>query len=224
LQYDRAPNVSAAVINFAPPQPPSHLKHTRLARRAQGSARFTVLAVLVAVLAGGLGVFMSMDERAATSADEQTSTPSTPSTMIGRQRPDFTLPDVDGQSRSISEWDGSVVLVNFWATWCGPCREEIPLLIELQTMYEARGYKTLGIAVDDPKRVTAFADELGVNYPSLIAQRDVIALSKRYGNFAAVLPYTVIIDHTGVVRFAHLGLVKRESLISLLDEFLSAAQ
>lgn len=144
--------------------------------------------------------------------------------MIGRQRPDFTLPDVDGQSRSISEWDGSVVLVNFWATWCGPCREEIPLLIELQTMYEARGYKTLGIAVDDPKRVTAFADELGVNYPSLIAQRDVIALSKRYGNFAAVLPYTVIIDHTGVVRFAHLGLVKRESLISLLDEFLSAAQ
>ncbi|MGK0169589.1 MAG: peroxiredoxin [Gammaproteobacteria bacterium] len=195
-----------------------------MARRANGSARFTVLAVLTAVLAGGLGVFKSMDDRPPTSADAQTSTPSKPATIIGRQRPDFTLPDVDGQPRSISEWDGSVVLINFWATWCAPCREEMPLLIEMQTMYEARGYKTLGIAVDEPERATAFADKLGVNYPSLFSQRDVIELSKRYGNLAGVLPYTVIIDHTGVVRFTHLGLVERESLVSLLDELLSATQ
>ena len=67
------------------------------------------------------------------------------------QRPDFTLPDLAGERRRIAEWDGDIVVLNFWATWCAPCREEIPLFTELQTAFDDQGVQFLGVAIDDPE-------------------------------------------------------------------------
>lgn len=125
--------------------------------------------------------------------------------LIGTRRPDTVLPDLDGNQRDINEWDGNVVLVNFWATWCPPCRREMPGFIELREQYHAQGFEILGIAIDTPDLVRDFIDSLGVNYPILHGEMDAVAISSAYGNTMGGLPYSVLIDRLGNIRFLHTG-------------------
>src|ERR1041385_8514187 len=85
---------------------------------------------------------------------------------------DFALPDLGGKTRWMSEWQGKVIVLNFWATWCAPCREEIPLLIKAQNQYKARGVQIIGIAIDTPAAVAEFAKRMNINYPLLIANEN----------------------------------------------------
>lgn len=112
-------------------------------------------------------------------------------------RPAFTLPDTAGESRSIQEWDGKVLVVNFWATWCPPCREEIPEFIALQKKYASRGLQFVGIAIDETEAVLPFVQEVGVNYPILLGQLSGIDLSREYGNRWGALPFTAVVDRQG---------------------------
>ena len=112
-------------------------------------------------------------------------------------RPLFKLKDLEGKVRDVKEWDGQVLMVNFWATWCPPCRKEIPAFIELQEKYKDKGFKIVGIALDEKEAVINFTDPMGVNYPILMAEQEGILLSKAYGNRLGVLPYTVIVDRKG---------------------------
>ena len=112
-------------------------------------------------------------------------------------RPLFKLKDLEGKVRDVKEWDGQVLMINFWATWCPPCRKEIPAFIELQEKYKDKGFKILGIALDEKEAVINFTDPMGVNYPILMAEQEGIVLSKAYGNRLGVLPYTVIVDRKG---------------------------
>ncbi|MBN4080385.1 TlpA family protein disulfide reductase [Beggiatoa alba] len=125
---------------------------------------------------------------------EQTSKPTQKKTNF---RPDYTLEDPEGKRHSASEWDGKVVIVNFWATWCPPCRREMPAFVEFQTAYEDKGVTFVGIALDEKDAVIDFIDPLGVNYPILIAEQEGIQLSQEYGNRLNILPFTVVIDRTG---------------------------
>ncbi|SFD14193.1 Peroxiredoxin [Thiohalospira halophila DSM 15071] len=115
----------------------------------------------------------------------------------GEPRPAFTLPDLDGKERSISEWDGQVVLLNFWASWCPPCRREIPAFVDVQEDYRDQGLRIIGVAIDDRQAVVDFTNPMGVNYPILLGGDEGIGIAEAYGNRMGVLPYTVLIDREG---------------------------
>ena len=126
--------------------------------------------------------------------------------------PDFTFPDLSGRTRQGTEWTGEVLVLNFWATWCPPCREEIPLFVDYQERYGEAGLQFVGIAVDEPVAVRDFADTHGVNYPMLIGETDAVELSKRLGNRFSGLPFTVVFDREGRVRFRQPGEMTRSMI------------
>lgn len=123
----------------------------------------------------------------------------------GNAAPDFTLKDARGGSVSLASFEGKVVLLNFWATWCGPCKTEIPWFIELQNKYGARGFTVLGVSMDEEgwKVVTPYVAEHGMNYPVLLGDEKVNQL---FGGIEA-LPTTMIVDRDGKFAYIHYGLV-----------------
>jgi peroxiredoxin len=139
---------------------------------------------------------------------------------VGTPRPDFVLPDLAGRFRQVSEWDGQVLVLNFWATWCPPCRREMPDFMAVQREYGARGLQVVGVALDDPERVAEFVRDLGVEYPTLVGQAGAIDVTLRYGNGAGVLPYTAVVDRSGRVAYARPGELSRERLEALVQPLL----
>lgn len=119
--------------------------------------------------------------------------------------PAFQLADRDGQMRSLADWDGKARIVNFWATWCAPCRREIPLLKQLQRDHGPEGFQVVGIAVDFRDKVIAYADEMKIEYPILIGEQDALDAAAAFGIDAIGFPFTVFTDLRGQVVAAHMG-------------------
>jgi thiol-disulfide isomerase/thioredoxin len=163
--------------------------------------------VLVGALALGAGVYLGSggDDARGRSA----------SSLFG-----VALPDTAGHEQSIGQWKGKVLVVNFWATWCVPCREEMPEFVKAQRELGDRGLQFVGIAADDAAKVKAFADELGLNYPALIGGYGAIELSKSLGNQVGALPYTLFIDRSGRISRTHLGPIKPAELKSIVGQLL----
>lgn len=115
----------------------------------------------------------------------------------------FNFPDLDGKQRHLTEWQGQVVLLNFWAPWCPPCRKEMPALMELQGKYAARGFTVVGITIDTHDNAQVFADNLGINFPILIGEEGGLELAQTLGNKVGALPYTVILDRQGRIAYTH---------------------
>ncbi|MCB1875652.1 MAG: TlpA family protein disulfide reductase [Chromatiales bacterium] len=143
-----------------------------------------------------------------------------PTTQAPATRPDFTLMDTTGKLRNVAEWDGKVMVVNFWATWCPPCRREIPSFIELQNELGPRGLQFVGVAIDDADKVRTFTDKFAFNYPSLHGESDADAVSSRYGNREGVLPYSVVVDRQGNLIYVHRGLLSKDKLLSVVTPLL----
>lgn len=122
------------------------------------------------------------------------------------------LPDTEGVLQPISQWQGNVIVVNFWATWCTPCREEIPEFIELQQEYADQGLMFIGIAIDQENKVVPYSKEFGINYPVLIGGLGAMSLAEAAGNQMSVLPYTVIFDRQGNITDTFLGRVHKKTL------------
>jgi thiol-disulfide isomerase/thioredoxin len=131
-----------------------------------------------------------------------------------------SLPDAKGREQSIGQWKGKVLVVNFWATWCVPCREEMPEFVRAQQEFGARGLQFVGIAIDDAAKVDAFAAELGLNYPALIGGYGAMELSRSLGNRLGALPFTVIIDRAGRVSHTQLGPIKEAQLRAIVSQLL----
>ena len=122
--------------------------------------------------------------------------------MEGQPAPDFALKSATGENLRLSEYRGDVVMINFWATWCGPCRQEMPLLDELYTRYQRVGFNLLGVNIDDDSgRAMKMIHELGVNFPVLFDARKEV--SKLYE--VEAMPVTVLVDREGNVRHVHHG-------------------
>ena len=132
----------------------------------------------------------------------------------------LVLPDAQGQQQALAQWRGKVLVVNFWATWCAPCREEMPEFVAAQARDGAKGVQFVGIAVDDPQKVRAFIGDIGLNYPALIGGYGAIELSKTLGNELAALPFTIILDRQGRVAHTQLGPLKAAKLDDLLGQLL----
>jgi len=128
--------------------------------------------------------------------------------------------DHAGKSRRIAEWRGKIVVVNFWATWCAPCREEIPLLMEVRDRYAPSGVEIVGIAVDTAANVVEYANSLKISYPILIAGADGLELIRKLGNTVGGLPYTVFLDRDGGIARTKLGALQRPELEAVLGEIL----
>ena len=126
--------------------------------------------------------------------------------------PSFQLPDIDGDMRDSDEWKGRILVVNFWATWCPPCRKEMPLFIEMQERYADRGLQFVAIAIDDPDLVRDFHDVYGINFPTLIGGAEAIELANRLGNRFDSLPFTAIFDRHGNTRYIQAGEMSQETL------------
>ncbi len=139
---------------------------------------------------------------------------------VGDLRPAFTLPDNAGESRSISEWDGDVILLNFWASWCAPCVREIPELARIADDYRAEGVSVIGIALDTPHNVQKFLAEHASEsiYPMLIANADGSNLMARFGNARGHLPYSVLLDREGKLVRTLLGEQNYDAIVTLLQE------
>jgi peroxiredoxin len=122
--------------------------------------------------------------------------------LTGQDAPDFALKSASGSNLRLSEYRGDVVMINFWATWCGPCRQEMPLLNDLYTRYNRVGFSLLGVNIDDDSsRALEMAEELGVSFPVLFDDRKEV--SKLYQ--VEAMPVTVLVDREGKVRHVHLG-------------------
>lgn len=129
---------------------------------------------------------------------------------LEHKAPEFTLPDLNGIQHNIREWHGKVVVLNFWATWCPPCRRETPLFVELQEELGPQGLQFVGVAIDKINKVKEFMDTYGVEYPMLIGVDDATAIAKTYGNRFGSLPYTVIIDRKGNIAYVQRNELTRE--------------
>lgn len=143
----------------------------------------------------------------------------TPS-LIGSALPEYKLLSLDGVRENGNQWLGKVQIINFWATWCPPCKREIPLLIELQKEYKDRGLQVIGIALDKPEAVAKYVAEHNINYPILAGGDDVADVSAKLGNDLGILPYTVIADRTGKISFIRHGEVDRETIVNEINKLL----
>ncbi len=124
------------------------------------------------------------------------------------------FPGLDGQLQPIAQWKGKIIIVNFWATWCPPCLEEMPELSRLHSQYEDQGLMVLGISSDELDKIREFALQTPVSYPLLSGDLDAMSLSESLGNNKGILPYTAIIAPDGSIVKTYFGLVNQ----SLLEE------
>ena len=130
--------------------------------------------------------------------------------------PEFTLPDILGRERDFSEWHGKHRLINFWATWCAPCRREIPLLKTFQDEHAEHGFQVLGIAVDYPDEVSAYAETAEFNYPVLVGQEDAMNVAESSGIEFIGMPFTMIVAADGEYLSAYIGELHQPQLDSMV--------
>ncbi len=177
--------------------------------------KLAIIAVAVLALAAGLFVSTQHQPR----QQPQSAAPVS-SDLLGSTRPDFRLSDTDGKFVGPQDFAGKTMLINFWATWCIPCREEMPMLMELQDEFGLAGLQVVGIALDDVQSVRDFIQNLGISYTVLVGEADVMDTSRAYGNLSGMLPYSVLVDRQGVIRWQFLGEIQREEITRVLADIL----
>jgi thiol-disulfide isomerase/thioredoxin len=177
------------------------------------------VAVALTAAAAGFGLYRygiepqtrTDDAALAAEAAPAKAEPQIPTTL-----PDFTLAGLDGKPLSIRSWPGKSMIVNFWATWCAPCRREIPLLKQLQREQGAAGFQVVGVAVDFREDVVKYAQDIGIDYPLLIGEQDGMDAVAKFGQGAQGFPFTVFTDNQQRIVVFHLGEITKEAAEVLL--------
>jgi thiol-disulfide isomerase/thioredoxin len=181
-----------------------------------------VAAILAAVGAGWLGYRLSgapsaaPTQRAAAAVSPPEGAASAAITRLMTNRYD----DLQGRPLSLRQWSGKVLVVNFWATWCPPCREEMPGFSRLQGKYAVNGVQFIGIGVDDADKIQQYQKDFPVAYPLAVAGFDAMGLTEELGNSTQGLPFTLFIDRDGRLRATKVGLISEAEVERQLGEML----
>lgn len=133
---------------------------------------------------------------------------------------EFTLPDISGKQRSILEWRGKILIINFWATWCPPCLKEIPEFIALQDQLGGKGLQFIGIAIDEKEPVETYIASVKLNYPILIGEDAGVALAHHLGNKVNAVPYSIVVDRNGIIIHRQAGEFLREQILEIINPLL----
>jgi len=173
-----------------------------------------VVAAIIAVMLFA-GIHSARKNRAAGSS-------SVSGQVHGKDAPDFELQSLEGKNVKLSDFRGKAVLLNFWATWCGPCKIEMPWFVELQKEYGPQGFQIVGVAMDDSSTedITKFVREMGINYPVLLGKEEV---GQSYGGVNA-LPTSFFIDRDGKLVAREFGLQSRSVFVDHIKEALNQGQ
>jgi thiol-disulfide isomerase/thioredoxin len=158
---------------------------------------FLIAAILTGTLSAAFGIY------AATTPVNNDATAS----LLNRQ-----FKDSNGQTQTLANYQGKMLLVNFWATWCAPCVKEMPELSALQKEMQAKGVQIVGIGIDSPSNIKEFLQKYEVSYPVMVAGMEGTDLSRQLGNKSGALPFTLLIDRQGKVAKTYLGRLKMEEL------------
>ena len=172
-------------------------------------AAVAAIFVTVAAIAGAAGFYLN-----------RTGQPTAPAAGGVEVLMRSSLADLRGNSQQIEQWQGRVLVVNFWATWCAPCREEIPALMRVQKKHDSKRVKIVGIAIDNADEVRDYASKMKIDYTLLIGSIDTMEMVKEAGNRAGVLPFTLVLDRTGKVVHTHTGMLTEAALDALLAPLL----
>lgn len=135
---------------------------------------------------------------------------------------EIPLIDLDGESKNLGDWKQQVLIVNFWAPWCVPCRREVPDLVALQTEYRDQ-VQVLGLALDSAENINSFAEEYAMNYPSFLASSHIPMYNAVFGNSSGALPFTVIIDSRREISYSHTGQISLDELRKRVSKLLHPA-
>ncbi len=132
-----------------------------------------------------------------------------------------SIPDLDGRPQALGQWSQRLLVLNFWASWCAPCIEEIPMLVRMQENHGVRGLQIVGIAADTVQNSANFAKKLSINYPVLADESGAIGFSKRVGNRFGLLPFTIIVRPNGQILTTKLGVLTESELTALVEKGLA---
>ncbi len=180
-----------------------------------------VFGVFAAVVAGWAGFKLSgagTPEPTPPPAAADSSGPDTDKALLSMLEASF--PDAQGRPQSLKQWSGKVLVVNFWATWCPPCREEMPGFSRLQTQYSGNGVQFIGIGVDDADKIQQYQKESPVSYPLLVAGLETMSLTAQLGNRTEGLPFTVFVDRLGRLHSTRIGRMGEDEVERRLRELL----
>jgi thiol-disulfide isomerase/thioredoxin len=178
--------------------------------------RANLLIVLIAIAGAALGLLVG----SRIGQPPESAPPGTVVLHAGDMRTDLRLPGTDGSTHKLSDWDGKLVLLNFWASWCEPCREEMPLLDNAAAQHASDGLAVVGIAIDDAQPVSAYLKQNPVRYPILIGGNDEVNPSTLFGDTRDVLPYSVLIGRDGTILAQRAGSFTASSLSEWLQPHL----
>jgi thiol-disulfide isomerase/thioredoxin len=183
--------------------------------------KIAIILLLAALLAAGIAItlFQNQQQEMQTQPEIAAQAVVESTTPAIAERLDFSLPDLDGNVRKLSDWDGKARLVNFWATWCAPCRREIPLLKSTQSAHAGNNLQIIGIAVDFLEPVQAYAEETDFNYPILIGQEDAMAAAEASGLEFIGMPFTMVVAPGGQLLKTHIGEIVESHIERILGVF-----
>jgi thiol-disulfide isomerase/thioredoxin len=176
---------------------------------------FVAVLLLAVLFIAGIATYFLQNQR----QQVGTQRPMDSAPRVLAERVDFSLPDLDGNVRKLSDWDGKARLVNFWATWCAPCRREIPLLKNTQDTHAGNNLQIIGIAVDFLEPVQVYAEETDFNYPILVGQEDAMAAAEASGIEFIGMPFTMVVAPGGQLLKTHIGEIVESHIETILGVF-----
>ena len=179
------------------------------------NSKYLFIALVAAMIALAAGIYIGMTAQE-TRTPEPVLAPDAVTRIFATR-----LTDAMGNPQALSQWKGKTLVINFWATWCPPCLQEIPGFSTLQEQYASKGVQFVGIALDTSDNILGYSKQHPASYPLFVAEAKGAELSRQLGNSRLALPYTVVIDDEGKPRLSRLGRVSEQELDTLLHEITS---